>query len=317
MRFTHLSAFVLLASTLLLAACDDDAVAPEPDPGYGWSKIPGLPSPAPIIRGLASTGSGLVAVGDGGMAALGGPEQWQFADANAPLRFNSAWESPGGELFAVGSDEIVRYSDGMWVTEDSLDIEYHDIAGNSTHVFAVGNDGTIKRRETDWWLSMGVVWPTGVVHDLLAISVNESEGFISGNGGTVLHFNGSHWEPMQTHSGETLWDIIAVEDRPFRAMTAGSAGTILQLSTDTGEWTKMTTPVVTSLHAIVIGPSGNVRAAGAHGVMLGYLENQWVSLPSPTSSYIVGFCVHDGALYACGGDVDRGGLLFRYGPHDP
>lgn len=315
-RFTHLNLLALLAAAMLLLACDDDQVGPRHDPGYGWSEIAILPAPLPILRAMASTDSGLVAVGDGGLAALGGPEQWHFAGGNPLPRLNSVWVSPAGELFGAGIDKIVRYDGDTWIAEDSVGVEYHDVGGNSSIVFAVGNEGTIKRRQDDFWIQMGVFWPSGIVHHLLAVSVNDTDGFISGTGGTVLWFNGTHWEHMQTHSGETLWDIIALESASFRAMAVGSAGTVLSLSTDTGEWSTMTTPVTTSLHTVAIGPSGNVCAAGMHGVILSYRHDQWVSLES-TPTHIVGLCVHDGALYACGGDVDHGGMLFRFGPNDP
>jgi hypothetical protein len=267
---------------------------------------------------MASTAGGLVAVGDGGLAALGGPEQWHFDDSTPLPRLNGVWISPAGELFAAGADKIVHHVDNAWITEDSMDVEYHHVGGNSTRVFAVGNDGTIKYRLSDgYWISMGVAWPSGVIHDLLAVSANETEGFISGMGGTVLRFDGTHWEHMQTHSGETLWDILAAEGLPFRALAVGSAGTVLSLSTDTGEWTKWTTPTTESLYAVAIGPTGNVCVAGAHGVILSRRQEEWVPLPASTPAYIVSLCVHDGMLYACGGNVELGGKLFCFGPNDP
>jgi hypothetical protein len=179
----------------------------------------------------------------------------------------------------------------------------------------VGYDGVVHRNFQDVWFEVHLFWPTGIVSDLHAISMTETDGFIAGSGGTIQRFNGNSFEPMSSSSGETLWDLLLLDGSTWTAIAVGSGGTILGLKTSTNQWTAMASTVTTPLYAVTRGPDNVLYVVGAYGTLLQYTDKKWSRITTHTSAHLFGACAMDGALYVCGGDnTVFGGKLFRYGP---
>jgi hypothetical protein len=284
--------------------------------GVAWSSQ--AQGTIPLFRAMASSSeSGLVVAGDNGVVMLGGPAHWSFEDAGALQRLNAVWVSPSGEMFAAGTNRVLHREPTGWVEENNNIIEHYDIGGNDLHTFVVGSGGSIRRRSGDTWAGIHLTWPNGIPLDLHTVNLSASEGFAAGKGGTILRFDGTNWGFMTSHSGATLWDIVPVNHELWRAVAVGSSGVCLGLSKSDGEWTEMASPVTSSLYSLATGPDGNLFAVGAFGTVIRYLDNRWWIVPVPASQSFTRAWSYGGALYACGGSVTSGGMLFRYGPPDP
>lgn len=121
-----------------------------------------------------------------------------------------------------------------------------------------------------------------------------SDIFVVGNGGTVLHFDGSAWTLQPTPTTEALWGVWGASPDDVWAVggrgTASSVATLLHYDGDT--WASVTLPEfqrpnVTALYKIWGTAADNIYAVGRSGVILHYQGDGWVEEASGTGDDLI------------------------------
>jgi len=281
--------------------------------GTAWSRP--TRGTVPTLRGMTDAPStGMVALGDKGYVALGRPGEWRMEDASAIHRLNEAWTSPDGDVFAVGTNRILRRVGAQWVEESTEITEFYDIGGNESIVFAVGEKAAIRRRAGTAWVPMQISSEVSITDNLHAIAMSSEEGFIAGENGRLVRWDGAAWWPMWAPTSAELWDVVSMATSQWRAIAVGEGGTIVALANSAFDWTAMTSPATTTLYSLAWGPNGELFAAGEDGTVLSRVDDAWVRIAVPTTRTLLCAWSYKGALFACGGDAIDGGLLLRYGP---
>ena len=209
------------------------------------------------------------------------------------------------EIYAVGSNGIVRYWDGnQWTTISSgTNQNLYGVWGiedTGKHLFVVGGNGLIKKYDgSQWYLhsagtqeTLNAVWGTA-----------PDDVFAVGNNGAICHYDGNSWSVMSVPTlqydcnncdMQIKWQnarssdqcaLFAVWGRSSQDVYAvGNAGVILHY--DGTQWSQMTSNTNYSLYGIW-GTGQVIYAVGRNGTLLRYL-NTWQSIPSRTSYSLFG-----------------------------
>ncbi len=120
---------------------------------------------------------------------------------------------------------------------------------------------------------------------LLAVAgAGENDVHAVGAGGTILHYNGSSWITEPSYTG---YDLKGIWVEPaIDSFVVGSGGTILH-DNGTG-WTAMSSAIATPLNAVWGSLSTDVFAVGAGGVILHYDGTSWIPMTSGTGNELNG-----------------------------
>jgi hypothetical protein len=187
---------------------------------------------------LYAVGSGLIAHYDGVDFAGTDPDEMLF----------TIWGRSEAEVLAAGTT-IRRLEGGSFQVEANPDGLVYGLAGSGMHpAVAVGSEGLIVREHGDSWMDERQRVTREILHAAWGSSL--SDVFVVGWGGTILHFDGSVWTPME--SGVT-WSIVAVTGTgPDSVYAAGLDASILHY--DGSTWHREPVPAwadrwVTSLWA--------------------------------------------------------------------
>ncbi len=163
------------------------------DDGKPWKSSP-LPVRYLMLDGLFTDDSNGFLVGAGGtiLATTDGGSSWselRFAESRNRPKLNAVYFHDRKTGWATGNQgKIYSTNDGgkLWreqvtgVASDLFDIAFAD----SMVGFAVGDNGTILRTR-----NAGAIWTierTGTRHKLGRVSINGTQGFAIGFGGTIL-----------------------------------------------------------------------------------------------------------------------------------
>lgn len=121
------------------------------------------------------------------------------------------WDLGGSfpdDVYVVGEHaKMARFDGTDWSlvadlpTQHSLNGVWSSCAGD---LFAVGDFGTILRRQGSTWTRMGS--PTAE-HLTAVAGFSPSDVYAVGYGGTILHFDGTTWSPEASETDNTLEDI--------------------------------------------------------------------------------------------------------------
>jgi len=272
----------------------------------------------PALRGVGrGTSTTVTLCGEDGYIARGRAGSWRVEDTGAARRLNAVWQSEAGVSFAVGTNRILRREGTAWVEEHMEVIEFTDIGGADSRIFAVGALARIRERTGSGWRPSTIGGTVRVTDDLHAIAMASGNlGYIAGANGVVLRFDGTTWTPMATRTSADLYDIAATGDGARRAIAVGDGGVVRVLTPEVG-WTRMDSPTTVPLYALARGPRGEWYAAGALGTVVRLVGDTWVSVISPTSGTLRAAWSRGEALFLSGGDAPDGGILLRYGPPLP
>jgi hypothetical protein len=239
--------FVVGAASTILHVAADDSITPEnPGPGYN-------------LRGAASAGGEVWAVGDNG-AVLQRSTGWTnvgptddtlygaFAAAAAvvvsvgsaghfdrnqisedtgnAIALFSVWARSGSDIFIVGESGTIlhRGADaGVFsaLTSNTAS-DLHGVFGSGATLFAAGAAGTLLRSDDSTSWSAESIASTA---DLFGVWISGTEAFVVGDGGLILHRKGGAWSVE--HSGGPA--LRAVLGRSATDVwTVGDDGTILR-----------------------------------------------------------------------------------------
>lgn len=113
---------------------------------------------------------------------------------------------------------------------------------------------------------------------------DETNSYIAGTKGTLLHFDGCSWRKMESGTKNTLYAVSGTS--PADIFAVGEKGTILHF--DDGQWHRMLSGTEQNLSCIRAFSGKDVFAAGDRGKILHFDGNHWMETPSGTIADIKG-----------------------------
>lgn len=122
-------------------------------------------------------------------------------------------------------------------------------------------------------VTFNAVWGTG-----------RNDIFVAGTEGTILHFNGSEWQQMESGTKNTLYAVSG--SGPANVFAVGEKGTILHY--DGSRWRPMFSGTQLDLTCIWVFSGTDVFAAGKAGKILRFDGTHWLESPSGSSEDLAG-----------------------------
>ncbi len=222
------------------------------------------------------SGHEIFAVGELGTILYFDGTDWHKTENVTDRQLNDVWGSSVSDVHAVGNEGTILHYDGSaWTPADIVtDANLNGIwgvadeSGADPEIFAVGNSGTIlHRRGESGWIPMN----SGTENDLLGVWGHESgnveqgviRAFAVGHNGTVLHYDGTAWTPMD--SGISLWIYDVWGNSGTDVFAAVEQ---ITLHYDGIKWTVINKfPFFRSIHG---NSGGDVFFAGEYGTIYHY-----------------------------------------------
>jgi len=129
----------------------------------------------------------------------------------------------------------------------------------------------------------GTVWEPDISGTTLGLKgvwgSSSSDVFAVGSSGTILHYNGSSWSAMSSGTTTNLYGIWGSSSSDVFAV--GSSGTILHYNGSS--WSAMSSGTTTNLYGIWGSSSSDVFAVGSSGTILHYNGSSWSAMGSGTT----------------------------------
>ncbi len=272
MRYRHLPRVGLLVATVLTAP-SSTLSAQVPTQWYLSTGLPGENSGS--VWGTSSSNLFLA----GGYRGFG---QWNGSAWTAPAlppsanRYQVFGFSPT-DVYSSGQDgyqtgALLRYDGNMWSPFYTASSELIGLWGRSSSDLYTSGDGILRHFNGTSWQDI----PTGLslgfnVDRLGSISGGATTTFVAGHNGTVLSWDGSTLQRMQTGTNAGLSGISAIDDTT--AFVVGGGGTILRY--DGRTWTSMAAPVNDDINGVFALSRTSVYATTAQGNVLHYDGYSW------------------------------------------
>ncbi|HXV15005.1 MAG TPA: hypothetical protein VEC56_12435 [Candidatus Krumholzibacteria bacterium] len=266
----------------------------------------------PILRGVGADPSGsAIVVGDDGYIARGRGDGWEVDEGVDARDLYCVYLTSGGELFAGGVQRLLRFDGTEWVVEIDDIITWYGFAESPTELYAVGSNGTLRRRSGGGWTTEIMPRFTESLNAVACLS--GSEAYAVGDRGVVLRYDGIGWTQLNSRSLVDIRDVIEApgDDLNRRALAIGESGALFVLNTQ--GVTALESPTSANLYALARDPAGDILAFGGGASMLRYRDGTWSSDDSPVLQPL--YAAHSGEteVFVVGGGVS-GGLVLRYGP---
>lgn len=226
-------------------------------------------------------------------------EGWAVGAWGAFLHYNGkdwqAVETPQG-LETVNLERVVFTSpDNGWAVGDSAGIAHYN--GHTWRkVEAPVMRLVTERQEASNTEQYGLVAEAisesnfaaeaGYYHDLAFLSPHN--GWIVGNLGQILHYNGEKWQEVESPTRKHLYSLAYLPSGDGWAV--GQEGTILHYAGQQEKWTVWpTVPTRRHLLSVVALSEHEVYAVGQGGIILRYDGKEWAEYDSPQVKRMVNF----------------------------
>lgn len=281
------------------------------DTGDGWKTE--TRGAVPLLTGVTGPpGTALRVSGDAGYVAHLDGAAWRWENTGDTRALTDIWCAPNGDVFAVGTNRIVRFDGLDWIPEYTSPAIILSVSGGAAGIHATGGNGLLLRRElAGTWATVRLT-PT-IASALRAFAGPTTvRGYVVGDNGTLQIYNGSTWNAFASGVSADLYDVAAGPDELTSAIVVGASGTILQITP--GHVTQMTSPTSATLYTIVRGIDGDFYAAGQSGVVIRFDGNAWSVVNSPTLKPLRASWYDGSTVYFVGGEASNGPVLLRYGP---
>lgn len=226
------------------------------------------------------------------------------------FHFYFAWVIDKNNIIAGDDDEIKYYDGTDWwshriLNYDSfIDNSQDAWAQTSSEGFVVARAGRVyKFNNEEYWLTE-MDTPTSVdLHGVWGTTANNV--YAVGNGGTILHYNGSVWVEINNPATQDLNAVWGNDSQDIYAV--GKSGTIIHY--DGNSWNIMAQGQFTMLFRDVWGFSpDNIYAAGSDG-LVHYDGNRWSILNTGYNLDLKAVWGSDpGNIYL----VDQQGNVYQY-----
>ena len=256
---------------------------------------------AQYLRGVAWTGSQLVAVGDAGtiLTSPDGATWTPHTSGTSAQLYGAAWT--GSRLVAVGGDGVILTSqDGAaWTPRTSGTTNYLlGVAWTGAQLVAVGDAGAVLTSPD------GVTWTSrasGVTSQIFGVAGTPSQLVAGGNpvgpSMTVLSSTDGITWTQHPFSGNGWLGAFTSAGGQFVAV--GVVGTVYT-SPDGSTWTKRGLGVSDDLSGVAWTGSQLVAVGG--GIFTSPDGISWTGRTSGTSSYLAGVVAASSQLVAVGGN---------------
>jgi len=226
-----------------------------------------------------------------------------LGDWNSRLR--AVWGSSPNNIWAAGwivrgdwGTNLVHYDGEKWEDYDYFEAEFNGMFGlDSNNIWAVGNNLVVPRRDALVAHYDGFEWKTVYVDinlpSLRAVWASAPDDvFAVGSYGTIIHYNGSNWEVMQTGWNKNLYDVWGFGSNDVFACggdtpAVGDTSKPLLLHYDGNTWTSLLDTVNYPERSIgTVWGSGpeNVYFEGSYaeiGLYQGNITEGWNFVPIP------------------------------------
>jgi len=274
-----------------------------------------LAAPAGAVHGLAFTpdGSRLVAVTAAGVLYVwSAPGSLPALPAQSPPAAALAWKIPlpparAWSLQPLALTLVGGQSGGLQRVTPDLQGGAHAMDVGDGVLVAGGGSGRtalyhrLADDETNWqWVDSQAYRPAWTVS-----VVNAQEFWTGGMSGTLVHFKGETWEPVELPSPSFVWDIEMLSADGGWAV--GENGRVWH--DQGGQWQAVTVPTTRTLYALDFTGPHDAWAAGRDGTLLHYTGGTWQLAPSPTGEHLRGL---DMVSRDLGWAVGAAGTILRY-----
>jgi len=215
--------FMVLLSKNTLFATDNTGRAMVHN-GFGWKKTP-TGKPLFALWGFSPTE--VYAAGEAGLLYRYDGKSWRADAYRTQAPIYGLWGATPSSLFAVGKAGAIHSKSGStWrrLTSPSKET-LRAVSGNAREVYAVGDGGTILRREDD---GAFVAEKAPTRQNLLGIWVAKKRGvaFAVGEHGTLIQRDAKGWRTIPTATKSRLNAIWG--ENPKRVLIVGAAGKTLR-----------------------------------------------------------------------------------------
>lgn len=119
------------------------------------------------------------------------------------------------------------------------------------------------------------------------------EGWIVGNLGQILHYNGTDWKNFPSPTERNLLDVCFTS--PQEGWAVGPGG--LMLHYDGKEWQEVPPLTIRHLISLYCAGSGHVYAGGASGTLLHYDGKRWEEVAAPKRVNLYALSGSENLLY--------------------
>jgi len=216
------------------------------------------------------------------------------------VAFIAAAPLVGFQATSLGAAAYTWTGQKSGTTEDLLSL----CAFDSTHVWAVGNAGTIR-------FFNGVKWAdqnSGTLNDIYGVSaLDANRVWAVGNPGTVRYFNGKSWAGQNSGTAAKLYCVSALDARHVWA--SGSNGTI-RFFNGSG-WAGQTSGTTEHMNSVSAADARHVWCVGPFGTIRFFNGSSWDGQTSGTPEFLIGvFALDANHVWAVG---NNGTILFYDG----
>jgi hypothetical protein len=271
---------------------------------YIWEKLDC--GTAEDLHGVwGSSENDVVAVGTNGAIVRFNGTTWSRIGSGTSLPLYDVWGTASYDIFVVGASRTLLHHNGYsWgFMNNPAAGDILGVAGSAWNdVFAVGN-GIIHYNGSEWNIFLETGWSLQDVYML-----SENEAYAVDTRGTILHFNGMNWNPMDSGIYTPLNGIWVSSSNDI--FVVGEEGNIFHY--DGQMWRRMFTGLYSDLNAVWGTTPDDIYAAGQYFTVLYYDGNSWEMI------------LHDGSWQdyfydvwgSASGDVffvGTGGAVYRHG----
>jgi len=217
--------------------------------------------------------------------------------SNVPgfIKLTAIWGSAANDIFAIGTacGEPARFHfDGTtWGTPQSCTggsfFEFQGMWGNSgADIFATykstlppSTNTGVEHYNGQTWASSYSTACSFCAPSLRGVWSRSSSDAISvGDGGKILHYDGTNWNP---ETSGTTNDLLAVWGSGSNVFAVGAAGTVLY--NNGSGWIAQSSGTSSALKAVWGASPTDVFAVGQNGVILHYNGTSWTANSSGTT----------------------------------
>lgn len=212
------------------------------------------------------------------------PNLLAFRATGTSQYLSDVWGTSSANVFAVGQNGTIRRWNGTtWAAEASGTTEHlRGVWGTSpANVFAVGTGGTVLKYDGTSWSSQA----SGTTQALAsAWGTSPADVFAVGEGGAIVHFDGTRWTALASGTAAALTDVWGTS--PTNVFVVGWSGTILRW--DGTAWAAQASGTAQHLLRVWGTSPTNVYAAGTGGTILRYDGTVWAAMASGTTEPLCG-----------------------------
>jgi hypothetical protein len=246
----------------------------------GHADVSGATTANPLQGVWGSSAADVYNVGSAGTILHYDGANWQLMASGTTRDLYAVWGSSPADIYAVGQRGTILHYDGvdddgdgsLWDTMSSgTTDDLRGVWGDSSYIYVVGEDGTIRRCAvgSTSWNGMS----SGTSRDLYGVWGDASYIYVVGSRGTIHRcaVGSTSWNGMSSGTGSTLYSIWGDSSYIY---VVGSSGTIRRCAVGSTNWSGMSSGTTTQLNGVwgsawndvfAVGNSGSIRHCDGTG----------------------------------------------------